>query len=335
MNIKYDEKTKSFYLNTKNTSYVFFINEAGRAEHLYYGESVDCCDLRYMAVRRSYSFAPYDKDYGEELSPDSVFCEIPCENSGDFRPCALGISGKSVDFKYVSHRIYDGAEKIKGLPCSDGDGAESLEIIFSDKIEGVSLRFTYAVYFDCDIISRRAEIINNSRGELRINKAAYSLDLYGRDYDLLELYGTYYRERAEVQRTPLKFGFQGSFSHKGASGHESNPFIAVCENIADEQKNFTHFLLIKKVRRYLPARSKLIYFAATCPHEPGALLKMLQILAVYDLNMTKIESRPIKNSPGEYNFFIEFSGDVANKNVQAALARLAEYSKNFKLLGCY
>lgn len=236
MNIKYDEKTKSFYLNTKNTSYVFFINEAGRAEHLYYGESVDCCDLRYMAVRRSYSFAPYDKDYGEELSPDSVFCEIPCENSGDFRPCALGISGKSVDFKYVSHRIYNGAEKIKGLPCSDGDGAESLEIIFSDKIEGVSLRFTYAVYFDCDIISRRAEIINNSRGELRINKAAYSLDLYGRDYDLLELYGTYYRERAEVQRTPLKFGFQGSFSHKGASGHESNPFIAVCENSADEQK---------------------------------------------------------------------------------------------------
>ena len=106
-------------------------------------------------------------------------------------------------------------------------------------------------------------------------------------------------------------------------------------NIADEQKNFTHFLLIKKGRRSLPARSKLIYFAATCPHEPGALLKMLQILAVYDLNMTKIESRPIKNSPGEYNFFIEFSGDVANKNVQAALARLAEYSKNFKLLGCY
>lgn len=106
-------------------------------------------------------------------------------------------------------------------------------------------------------------------------------------------------------------------------------------NIADEPKNFTHFLLIKKGRDRLSAHSNFIYFAATCPHEPGALLKMLQILAVYDLNMTKIESRPIKNSPGEYNFFIEFSGDVANKNVQAALARLAEYSKNFKLLGCY
>ena len=106
-------------------------------------------------------------------------------------------------------------------------------------------------------------------------------------------------------------------------------------NIADEPKNFTHFLLIKKGRESLPERSNLIYFAATCPHEPGALLKMLQILAVYDLNMTKIESRPIKNSPGEYNFFIEFAGDIADKNVQAALTRLTEYTKNFKLLGCY
>ena len=107
------------------------------------------------------------------------------------------------------------------------------------------------------------------------------------------------------------------------------------ENIADEPKNFTHFLLIKKGRESLPEHSDFIYFAATCPHEPGALLKMLQILSVYDLNMTKIESRPIKNSPGEYCFFIEFKGDAADKNVRAALSRLQEYTKNFRLLGCY
>lgn len=106
-------------------------------------------------------------------------------------------------------------------------------------------------------------------------------------------------------------------------------------NIADEQKNFTHFLLVERGRECLPAHSAHIYFAATCPHEPGALLKMLQILSVYDLNMTKIESRPIKNSPGEYCFFIEFSGDISDKNVRAALARLEEYTKNFRLLGCY
>lgn len=107
------------------------------------------------------------------------------------------------------------------------------------------------------------------------------------------------------------------------------------ENIADEKKNFTHFLLVVKGKEQLPAHSCRVYFAASCPHEPGALLKMLQILAVYDLNMTKIESRPKKDSPGEYNFFIEFEGDIAARGVQAALARLKEYTKYFKLLGCY
>ncbi len=106
-------------------------------------------------------------------------------------------------------------------------------------------------------------------------------------------------------------------------------------NIADEPKNFTHFLLVKKGRGALPKNSEHVYFAATCPHEPGALVKMLQILAAFDLNMTKIESRPIKNSPGEYCFFIEFKGDIAEPSVQAVVRRLEEYSKNFKLLGCY
>lgn len=107
------------------------------------------------------------------------------------------------------------------------------------------------------------------------------------------------------------------------------------DNIADEKRNFTHFLLISRDEKDLPAVSEKIYFAASCPHEPGALLKMLQILAVYDLNMTKIESRPKKETPGEYNFFIEFEGNIAASGVKAALARLKEYTNNFKLLGCY
>ena len=85
----------------------------------------------------------------------------------------------------------------------------------------------------------------------------------------------------------------------------------------------------------MPGESKRVYFAATCPHEPGALLKMLQILSVYDLNMTKIESRPIKDRPGEYRFFIEFEGNIADAAVSAALKRMEEYGKDFLLLGCY
>ena len=119
-------------------------------------------------------------------------------------------------------------------------------------------------------------------------------------------------------------------SHVRAEGYA---FLGA--NIADEPKNFTHFLLVKKGAAALPEHSSFVYFAASCPHEPGALVKMLQILAAFDLNMTKIESRPIKNSPGEYCFFIEFKGDIAEPSVQVVVNRLEEYSKNFRLLGCY
>ena len=107
------------------------------------------------------------------------------------------------------------------------------------------------------------------------------------------------------------------------------------DNIADERKNFTHFLLVERGEESLPLHSSRIYFAAACPHEPGALLKMLQILAAFDLNMTKIESRPIKNSPGEYCFFVEFEGDRAESGVRAVLDRLKKYTRGFRLLGYY
>ena len=119
-------------------------------------------------------------------------------------------------------------------------------------------------------------------------------------------------------------------SHVRAEG-----FAFIGANIADEKKNFTHFLLVRKGSEHLPAHCEHVCFAATCPHEPGALLKMLQILSVYDLNMTKIESRPIKNSPGTYCFFVEFKGDAADRHVRAALERLREYTRGFKLIGCY
>lgn len=107
------------------------------------------------------------------------------------------------------------------------------------------------------------------------------------------------------------------------------------ENIADEKKNFTHFLLIKRGAESLLNNCERVYFAASCPHEPGALLKMLHIIADLGLNMTKIESRPKKNSPGEYSFFIEFEGNISDEQVKNAIEKLRSYTKDFKLLGCY
>lgn len=105
--------------------------------------------------------------------------------------------------------------------------------------------------------------------------------------------------------------------------------------IADEKNNYTYFLLVKKGEIESDKRSKKIYFSATCKHEPGALLGLLSVIYECGLNMTKIESRPIKDKMGEYRFFIEVEGDYSQESTKAALDKVKNHASSYKLLGCY
>lgn len=106
-------------------------------------------------------------------------------------------------------------------------------------------------------------------------------------------------------------------------------------NIADEKANFTRFLLIKNGGVEDCNPSQKVYFSATCKHRPGELLGLLSIVAEGGLNMTRIESRPIKDKPGDYRFFIEVEGDCFSESVQDVLGKVEKASDSFKILGAY
>ncbi len=107
------------------------------------------------------------------------------------------------------------------------------------------------------------------------------------------------------------------------------------ENISDEKCNVTHFLLFRKGEADEFTHTEKIFFSATCPHCAGALLKLLKPLSDGGMNMTKIQSRPIKDEVGSYRFFIEADGDYASLQVKAALENVKKASTSFKLLGAY
>lgn len=106
-------------------------------------------------------------------------------------------------------------------------------------------------------------------------------------------------------------------------------------NISDGNNNFTHFLLLKRGEADKNTHSNKIYFSVTCANRSGALLLLLNRVSQYGLNMTKIESRPVKNLPDEYRFFIEIEGDYSSENVKTALEDIKNAANSFKLLGCY
>lgn len=105
--------------------------------------------------------------------------------------------------------------------------------------------------------------------------------------------------------------------------------------VSDEQNNYTQFLLVKKGVELMPKTSNKIFFTAACPHRPGSLLELLRIIADHGVNMTRIESRPVKDKPGDYLFFVEAEGDIGSERVQKMLGEIEKNTLACKLLGAY
>jgi chorismate mutase/prephenate dehydratase len=70
-------------------------------------------------------------------------------------------------------------------------------------------------------------------------------------------------------------------------------------------------------------------------HERGALLSCLNVLAGHNLNLTKLESRPMPGRPFEYQFYVDFEGNVADANVQRALDEMVGLTRSLKIFGSY
>jgi prephenate dehydratase len=108
------------------------------------------------------------------------------------------------------------------------------------------------------------------------------------------------------------------------------------ENIEDDKNNFTRFLIIsREENKNLKKLNKgsLIFYL---PHIPGSLYKSLKPFAENGINLTKIESRPIKGRPFEYVFYIDF--EFSKKDLNRVLDALEEFKKlvkRYKFLGFY
>ena len=108
----------------------------------------------------------------------------------------------------------------------------------------------------------------------------------------------------------------------------------ISEGIEDAEANYTRFLILG---RKIPPRSgddktSLIFGVK---HKPGSLYRAIHALAIRRINLTKIESRPVKDTPWQYNFFVDFQGHMQDPACQEALEELRHRSTFVKILGSY
>lgn len=107
--------------------------------------------------------------------------------------------------------------------------------------------------------------------------------------------------------------------------------------IEDDQQNFTRFLLLAHAEdaEPCPPEANKTSIVFTLEHRTGALHKAMAAFALRDIDLMKIESRPLVGRPFEYNFYLDFMGNLNEQRVINALRHLEEFATNVKVLGCY
>ncbi|MDO5131839.1 MAG: alpha-galactosidase [Eubacteriales bacterium] len=248
MNIRYLKKERLFKIDTAHVSYVMaVVDEEQFLEHVYFGRRLQDSDLRYLLRHLETPFLPSTNkgDRGKVLA--CMKHELPGELCGDHRDGAVTIRSAgghtALQPYYVSHRIYQGKDKLEGLPATFGhaDGTETLEITMEDPVLKARFLLSWSVFSDSDAIMRSLKVINDSKEPVRLEKAlSISLDMDLADADqkpfrLLTLDGAWARER-HMNYRDIGYGFQGICSNRGESSHHEHPFLGLVSPSATQHR---------------------------------------------------------------------------------------------------
>lgn len=143
-----------------------------------------------------------------------------------------------------------------------------------------------------------------------------------------------YRNTAESAKlvSELKDKSKAAIASKRAA--EIYDLKVLSENVNHNVNNITRFIIIGKNLEVNDESNKIsIVFSA--PHKPGALYSALSNFAENNLNMQRIESRPIEEKSWEYFFYIDFEGNINSDRIKNVIKEIKDNSMYFELLGNY
>ena len=242
MAIVYDASSKTFNLSTSKTSYVLKVLDSNHVAHVYWGKKIKAKNLDYVLRSKNWGSFLTNTDNIDDFMLEMTPQEYPGYGSTDLRTPAVELKfsdgTSATDFRYESHNIYAGKNKLNDLPATyveDENEAMTLELTLVDSLKNVKLILSYSVFEEFDAITRSVKIINESNEDVNINRVlSANVDFRDSDYELLQLSGAWARER-HIIRKEIRSGSQSIESRRGSSSHAQNPFMALVRKDTTEQ----------------------------------------------------------------------------------------------------
>lgn len=244
--IFFREDTKTFFLNTNNSSYVIKILRDDMLCHWYYGARIGDDNLDALNLFCQNAYVPLEIVSKWIVSKDTAAFEYPVSGNGDFRtPAVLWENAhgqRTANLVFKSYRILKGKDEIDGLPSfnKNTDNVDTLEIVLHDTVSDFEVSLFYSVFENEDAITRRTVIRNVSSEPLKLLSAqSFSLDFQAQQFDFITLDGAWARER-NINRRPLTMGTTSIESRRGATGHQHSPFGALVSSDTNENSGIAY-----------------------------------------------------------------------------------------------
>lgn len=231
--ITYVASKQAFFLETKETSYLFRVSEHGHLEHVYYGPKIPL-PTTLEDVIPSYEFelgssTSYKEDAkGYQLNYKNL--EVSAFGKGDYREPTLHVElpngSRTIDLVYDSYSVVKNKEYDK-MP--QARKSETLTIVLKDSSSQLEVQLNYSVFEAENCIVRNLEIFNHNEEEIILDRAfSMQLDMLNKNYSLTKLSGAWIRER-HIEQVKLLHGTVRFDSKKGVSSADHNPFFLLEE----------------------------------------------------------------------------------------------------------
>ncbi len=243
MPINTHQDGRLIHLTNHKISYIIKVLEDGSLGNLYFGKRVaDKENFDYLIEGEYRPNSAYVNQGCVDFSREHTKQEYPVYGSTDFRHPAISVlqenGSRLLSLKFKGHTIFSGKKELEGQPATyveNDEEATTIEFLMVDELLKLEVILSYTIYEDSQAVVRSVKAINSGTQKLHLEQLmSMSLDLPDCDYEMLQLSGSWGRERHPYFRK-LVPGVQSVESARGSSSHYQNPFIALKRPDCTEQ----------------------------------------------------------------------------------------------------